>query len=318
MSNPLISCICVTRDELALPVECFESQTYPNLELVIVHENEQWKEDEGQIGRIRYVYSPLEPKKTLGELMNLGVDAAEGEFCIIWDSDDWYHPERVERQYKEAQRYRNKSIVLSRWNVFDHVEGKAYLSQERLWEGSLLAPKSLLQKHPYPAGAKGVDTRVIEAFTRHEGGIGTLDQPDLYVYSLHSNNTCGAQHGEYIKAFSTPLDDGYAELFRQRFQDPEYIFYDQGKRDVDAEEADHWRVADDSDSTPVEIEGGEAPVVELGILGTAEQTGAAAVVDIDESGDVDEGAEVLTAGSGAVVESTTESPVEADAVEGAS
>lgn len=290
MANPLISCICVTRSELALPFHCFSNQTYDNLELVFVHNREEW-DDTFELDGVRYIYSPLEDKLTLGELYNLGVESAQGEYCIIWDSDDWYHPERVERQYEEAQRYRNKSIVLSHWHILDRVEGKAYLSSERTWEGSLLAPKKLLQKHPYPKGSVGVDSRVIEAFNKCEGGIGAINQPDLYVYSLHADNTCGSEHGKYIKQQSTELPEEYAQMFEARF--------------IEAEQSDY------AASAPMLAEGSIAPVVELGVLSAAEETVTALPLDVDESGQVDKGSEGPAVVDGVLSESSSQSPVEA-------
>ena len=100
---PLISCICVTYRKPALlerAIRCFESQTYPNKELVILYEDHDEPTVTYITGHtfspgIRCICTPGNPKKTLGELRNIANNAAKGEFLCQWDDDDWYHPSRL-------------------------------------------------------------------------------------------------------------------------------------------------------------------------------------------------------------------------------
>ena len=75
-------------------IECFFRQTYPDRQLVIVNHSEEpfGLEDP----RVKEVVVRRPP--TLGELRNIGLDAADGELLITWDDDDWHHPCRMEKQ----------------------------------------------------------------------------------------------------------------------------------------------------------------------------------------------------------------------------
>lgn len=196
MQTPLISCICVTRDDLAVPVICFWGQTYKNLELVVVHEKESWPELDAMIAedsRIKSVYVPLEPKQTLGDLYNIGVDRSSGEYFIVWDSDDWSSPYRVRYQYDYAREKKKDASALFRWTVYDHLTNQAFTSNKRIWEGSLLMAKKV-----FPRYRPGVhcDTPMIQAYG--EQMIARMDRPELMIYGVHDKNATGRAHSERI------------------------------------------------------------------------------------------------------------------------
>ena len=89
--NPLISCLCVTRGRVELlqrAIECFQVQSYPHKELVIVCEGDD-RETLNFLHNldgdaVRHHIVPVEPKKSLGALRNLSIQLAEGEFiCTV-------------------------------------------------------------------------------------------------------------------------------------------------------------------------------------------------------------------------------------------
>jgi glycosyltransferase involved in cell wall biosynthesis len=89
-------------------ISCFEHQTHPELELVIVDDGDvdysSMIEASPARHRIRYVRLTDGPRRNLGSLRNLAIDAAKGNWMIQWDDDDWYHPRRVEVQLEHAVR----------------------------------------------------------------------------------------------------------------------------------------------------------------------------------------------------------------------
>jgi glycosyltransferase involved in cell wall biosynthesis len=243
MAPPLISCICVTREELALPYHCFRTQTYPNLELVLVHENEAWEEpvptdalllsedeeddeenatDEAEWPaqavfldrRVRSIYVPKEPKQPLSALYNAGVAAAKGAYVVIWDPDDWSAPDRVERQL-EAITGGNKASALLRWYIYDWNKKQAYCSSRRTWEGSLMAETNALKYFPYP-DVPGFNSRVIDQMISSRW-INSIDMPEFMIHSIHRNNY--AAHGQMIIQGSQRLKEGAARDFEARFQE---------------------------------------------------------------------------------------------------
>jgi len=76
-------------------------QTYPNKELIIIDDGQ---EDYAPIladvpaGELRYIKLDPAPGQVLGTLRNRSLEEATGDFKAQWDDDDWYHPERIERQ----------------------------------------------------------------------------------------------------------------------------------------------------------------------------------------------------------------------------
>ncbi len=95
----------VTRNRVRLAeraVKCFTNQSWKNKELVILDDGAEDYEPMLAPYRerltIRYEKLPEVEGRFLGELRNLAIDAAEGDYCAQWDDDDWYHPERIERQ----------------------------------------------------------------------------------------------------------------------------------------------------------------------------------------------------------------------------
>lgn len=198
--EPLVSCLCVTRNRpglLARAVDCFRRQDCGPRELVIVFESDdsatrallgQWQDP-----AIRPVEVAATPKSTLGTLRNLGIACCRGQFVAQWDDDDWYAPNRLGAQIAALQATRLPACVLARWILYDAERDAAYMSVRRTWEGSLVAERSALPA--YPELARGEDTAVIGALLAARRLV-ALDDPWLYVYVFHGGNTWERSHFE--------------------------------------------------------------------------------------------------------------------------
>ncbi len=100
-AQPLVSCLMVTRGRLfpaRFAVDCFRAQGWASRELVLVCDApgtaiEAYCRELGD-ERIRLVY-PSTPAASLGELRNLSLEAARGDWVCQWDDDDLYHPDRI-------------------------------------------------------------------------------------------------------------------------------------------------------------------------------------------------------------------------------
>ena len=218
---PLVSCLCVTRERveaLKQTIECYHQQSYAQRELIILCEND----DPQTIEFLRsfddpdiHVHIvPRAPRLTLGELRNRAMSAANGDYICQWDDDDWYHPRRLELQLKAAQSQNKAASILPRWLIYSREEHKAYCSNVRLWEGSLLCQKSILQSGPgYPALSKGEDTAVI-SWLYIQDELAIEDHPDLYVYIHSGNNTWEDQHFQKILDSSIPLEQKDSDHLR--------------------------------------------------------------------------------------------------------
>lgn len=99
MSNLLVSVILTTRDRpgfLPFALASYERQTYPHRELIIVDDGDRFPVDPALVARSGGRLVRTEPGATIGDKLNLGLDAARGALCMKMDDDDWYAPRYIE------------------------------------------------------------------------------------------------------------------------------------------------------------------------------------------------------------------------------
>jgi glycosyltransferase involved in cell wall biosynthesis len=220
MNDPLISCLCVTRNRVPMlkrAVSCFQHQTYPHRELVIIYEADDPETREYLAGidspMIRLLEVSTAPKLSLGALRNISIEFSQGRYLAQWDDDDWHGPTRLAEQMAAIRQSGRPVCVLMRWILFDEVTKKAFLSASRAWEGSILAARDALPK--YPELSKGEDTVVIEQLLSEKKLTG-LDKAHLYIYTYHGSNTWERSHWEQkILPSSQPLDIESQEQVRR-------------------------------------------------------------------------------------------------------
>ncbi|WP_090558543.1 glycosyltransferase family A protein [Pedobacter hartonius] len=217
---PLISCLCVTHQKphlLARAIACFLSQSYPLKQLVLVYEDTDlatslYVEELKAVADIKLIRAnSANIKKTLGELRNIAVLEADGEYVCQWDDDDWYHCDRVFCQLQALQQSGKPASILERWLIFNEVENKIYYSHKRLWEGSIMCRKDIFLLRTYSAVSKGEDTAIIDFLNDHDY-LSVLDAPHLYVYVYHSRNTWAIDHFEKIFEASTEMSRSFSRI----------------------------------------------------------------------------------------------------------
>lgn len=205
--NPLVSCLCITHKRpefLKTAIECFEAQNYSNKELIIVHNTQ----DFATINLLRNISNknikpiPLETngiKISIGELRNIAISQAQGDYLCTWDDDDWYHADRIKYQLESIQISKKRACVLSQVLIFDRSSDKTYLSFSRLWENSLFFERKILSdfdiqyRHISRAEDYYFVNRLIELNLLYP-----LLNPMLYIYHATDINTCGRSHFDYL------------------------------------------------------------------------------------------------------------------------
>jgi glycosyltransferase involved in cell wall biosynthesis len=212
---PLVSCICVTHNKphlLRRAITCFERQTYPNKELVIVYESSDQATasflqalvpSEGIVP----VMVSSEPKLSLGSLRNIGLDHSKGAYISQWDDDDWYHCERLWSSFKFIENGSKRGMVMKQWILYDSRSCKAFLSGDRLWEGSIFCARKELLLSRYEDKALGEDTSVIDALNER-GSLSVMQgSPQLYVYTYHGENSWNRDHWRALFECGSELPD---------------------------------------------------------------------------------------------------------------
>lgn len=212
MILPLVSCLCVSllRPELERAIACFRAQSYPNRELVVVHEKPYDPLRRLLQARdIREIVVEGGAKLLLGQLRNVAIASSIGEYLCNWDDDDWSASLRVETQLATAQRELRRACALERWTVYDAESGRVAISRRRIWEGSLLWHRTLTGMG-YPPLATGEDT----PFAKRIHPV-LLDRPDLYVYCKTGRNTLAPSHFDRMLDTGEQLDPTAAAAIAQ-------------------------------------------------------------------------------------------------------
>lgn len=190
MTTPLITCVMVTgkspdRKRLALQaIRSYLQQTYTRRELLIVNDAD-WDLGDGE-GIREIKVSP----RTLGELRNVGLEEAHGEWICQWDDDDYSHPVRLERQLAVAEP--DKCVLLSKQVRYNFEEDSAFAAKvgEGI-PGTILHPRT--EQRYLPEG-KHEDSHFWKDVWGPERRVLLTDVPWLYFRFYHGSNTWHARH----------------------------------------------------------------------------------------------------------------------------
>lgn len=223
MEDALVSCICVTRNRVALlkrAVHSFLQQTYSPCELIIQYEADD-------IATRSYVRTlddprivPVEvqalPRLSLGSRRNIALRDARGKYMAQWDDDDWSAPTRLAEQIEAIRVSGRPGCVLLRCVLFDTQLQQASLSASRFWEFSLVAERSAVPA--CPELGKGEDTPVVlQMLNAYQ--LAGVDRPALYVYVYHGSNTWDREHWDTaIAKDAQPLSLGESQATAQILQ----------------------------------------------------------------------------------------------------
>ncbi|MFZ4719318.1 MAG: glycosyltransferase family 2 protein [Ilumatobacteraceae bacterium] len=197
----LVSCLMVTRDRVELArraVDCFAAQTWPDKELVIVDDGDADYApmiapyvDRGLA--IRYVKLTPEHGRLLGSLRNLSIDHAAGEWCLQWDDDEWYHPDRIATQMRARG---DAAAVALKWTLVDvPTEGHGRLSFRA--DSGIATPGTVLHHRDaarYPNLARNEDGVFLAAARRNGLAVLGKESSHLFVRCYHGANTWDQQH----------------------------------------------------------------------------------------------------------------------------
>lgn len=209
----LVSCLMVTADRLELArrsVTCFINQHHANRELVVV--------DDGTVdyrpmlraaeafAPVTHVKLPSTNRRSLGELRNIALDSARGTWCIQWDDDEWYHPDRIGRQLAAALASGTGASAL-RWTLMQVPTVGGFL-RFRASTG-IATPGTILFRRGterYPALARNEDGIFLREVRRRHGlSILGRESSHLFVRVFHGANTWDEHHFRR-RLWRTPAD----------------------------------------------------------------------------------------------------------------
>lgn len=203
----------VTADRVDLArraVSCFIQQHHANRELVVVDDGtadyRPMLRAAESFGAVKHVKLPATNRKNLGDLRNVALEAASGDWCVQWDDDEWYHPDRIGRQLAAALASGTGASAL-KWTLM-HVPTAEGLLRFRADTG-IATPGTLLFRRSdirYPALARSEDA-VFMRETRRRLGLTVLgrESSHLFVRVFHGGNTWDEHHFRR-RLWRTPAD----------------------------------------------------------------------------------------------------------------
>jgi glycosyltransferase involved in cell wall biosynthesis len=215
----MISCLCVTRGDrpgfLSEAVADFAHQTFPDRELVILHDGDETVDRAVRTAVCAHSGAAVhvertEPGPKLGGLRNIAIARARGEWICQWDDDDRHHPERLRLQWERAQSERaavNYLVDQLHWfdreNILFWDDWNVEPYPLNIIQGTILAHRSVLP--PYPDIGPGEDTLQTHALLRAEASkafrVSRLSGMGwCYIYRFHGANAWDAEHHHAISA----------------------------------------------------------------------------------------------------------------------
>jgi glycosyltransferase involved in cell wall biosynthesis len=123
--NELISVIVPIYNTEGFLAKCIKSiteQTYLEIEIILVNDGSQ--DNCGMIcdqlalddDRIRVIHKD---NSGISDARNAGLDSAAGKYVLFADSDDYLHPEMIEKLWKLAKRYRSDLVICNYTNKYN-------------------------------------------------------------------------------------------------------------------------------------------------------------------------------------------------------
>ena len=120
---PLISVVIPTHNRLKLVMRALQSvhdQTYPNIEIIVVDDSstEDLSSITNTFKNTRIIRNNVSRGAQKSRLR--GTEESKGEFVALLDSDDWWEPEKLQKQY-EAFLANNPSLVSCQVNITNEL-----------------------------------------------------------------------------------------------------------------------------------------------------------------------------------------------------
>jgi len=201
-SGDKVSCLIVTanrKELLCRSLYSLKNQTHKNLEVVVVDNGEEKVEELMEMfqdDQVNYTYIHPSPDNILGDLRNISLDRATGDYMICWDDDDWFHPKRIEIQLETLKNGFDACCLEG--NIF-HIDSPDLIDHPyigRLPDGS---PSSIMHRRNdhirYPSMRRGEDTVYLNQWMNN-GKYKMLDLSYAYLFVrvFHGTNVSGKKH----------------------------------------------------------------------------------------------------------------------------
>ena len=183
-----MTCLCLTynrREWLPKAIECFQRQTYPHRELLIIADGADVKDlvDDS----IRLIHIDGHPE--IGEKRNFGCEHARGSIIAHWDDDDYSAPERLGDQ---IARLNETGRAVTGYHSMRFTDGNKWWQfwslEHRACGTSLMYRRDWWERHRFPPKQIQEDVDFVqEAYLA--GELISVDAKNLMYATIHLGNT---------------------------------------------------------------------------------------------------------------------------------
>lgn len=210
LSTPPVSVILTTRDRprfLQIALRCYQHQTYPNRELIVVDDGTESPADEDQVAAVGGRLIRVPPGTTIGAKLNTGAEAARGVLCQKMDDDDWYAPKFLEtlveyRLRTQVDRMQPAMTYIMPFLFFELATWEIRRSRDANIPGAtLMFDRDDWREHPFRDLARDEDVWYFHDHHRLGTTTTPVDQIELFLAVRHNpvagdrGHTWTLQHG---------------------------------------------------------------------------------------------------------------------------
>jgi glycosyltransferase involved in cell wall biosynthesis len=188
----LVSAIMPTRGRCAFArqaLACFQSQTYGDMELVVIDDAKCPSFPDGL--HLRNVqYHLVERRLSIGAKRNLACSRAQGRIIAHWDSDDWSAPERTEDQ---VIRLLDAGLSVTGYSNMYFTDGSTWLryhgAPERAIGTSLMYTREWWEANPFNVSVVSGEDVAFSHTAASRKQLVTADARLLMYATNHADNT---------------------------------------------------------------------------------------------------------------------------------
>jgi glycosyltransferase involved in cell wall biosynthesis len=191
---PLVSAIMLagrtSHDNVREAIECFQAQTYPYKELVIVNNaKNQLEASAFNISAQKDVFVIDTPQHlTAGMARNYGISAANGRILAQFDPDFWFDPDRISVQVAAMGKNNTQISMLTKTLNHSFITGRSSYStnpQKTILNTMVfIRPKDA----DYPNIDKNEEFGLLNKLNNDNYKIVSVDNPNLACKLQYSDN----------------------------------------------------------------------------------------------------------------------------------
>lgn len=192
----------VTADRAQLmrrSVRCYQRQTYPNRELVVVDDGDaDLSPVLADLPDEEVTYVTLDPNTdyVLGTLRNVALDEASGAYLTQWDDDDWCHRTRLEKQ---AAVLDDGADACALHGTLMHLDAPEYFYAPYIGLLDDGVPGSIMHRRDddarYPDMPRAEDTVYLDHWLEQDYRLlPASEAAHLFIRCFHGDNTWEKKH----------------------------------------------------------------------------------------------------------------------------